>query len=617
MTDTDQDVNPRRSVPHRRLAPHTVGPAPVADTSGIDLGAGTAMAVFAEGREPALWRRPIRNPHVAAAARLVVDRARSAAGTPITALTFTDYVRFDVDGDRAAFQTSYLTRRRRLYDAAIAALLTDDAQIGAVEDLIWAVCDEYAWALPAHIRGLTTTAPEVPHDEVVDLYGAETAFALAEITTLLGERLHPLVVARAHRAIERRVLAPFRRHEWWWERIETNWSAVCAAGVGMAAMYLEATGLGAILARCNSAMDSLLAGYGDDGACPEGLSYWTYGFGHFAIYAEALRQRTEIDLWARPKARRIGAFAAEMSLGGRAVAAFSDADPLGSVSPALVALLESRDPALPNTSHALWQTDPIAGTRNWGLPARTFVWARDAEAGGDTAPLPDRWFPDAQWLIARHTADGAEVGFAAKAGCNAEPHNHNDVGSFMVAVGGEPLLSELGAGHYDRDYFDPGTRYDVPAAGSHGHSVPIIASTHQHDGEHARAVVRHVAVEPAAAALTTDLTAAYDVAGLVALTRELRFENGRLHLRDRFTASVPLLFVDRLVSYFPIGLDDDGALIRGEGAALRVRFDQVGWNAAVHELAHRDRHGDLHTVYALDLARTAVEAECVVVAEVT
>ena len=50
---------------------------------------------------------------------------------------------------------------------------------------------------------------------------------------------------------------------------------------------------------------------------------------------------------------------------------------------------------------------------------------------------------DAQWNIAHGKSGG---GMACKGGHNGEPHNHNDVGSFLYLLGGDMLLTDLGAG---------------------------------------------------------------------------------------------------------------------------------------------------------------------------
>ncbi|WP_460798022.1 heparinase II/III domain-containing protein [Microbacterium sp. GXF0217] len=577
------------------------------------LDGGTAAAVFAEARSPELWRQPIRNHRIAASAQEYLDRALADLGTPIEWPGFAVHRRFDVDGDRTEHSDIYFGIRKRLFDATIGALLSDDVPISAVEDLIWAICDEYVWALPAHIPELSSPEPSVPHDEVIDLFAAETAFALTEIAALLGDRLHPLVTARIRHEVERRVLTPFRERTWFWESVETNWSSVCAASVGIAAMYLETEGLEGILDRCTAAMDALLAGYGDDGICVEGLNYWNYGFGFFLSYAEALRQRTGIDLWEGPHRDKLAAIARyprSVSLGGRAVAAFSDAEPYGMVAPALAGLLESRD-ASTAVSREFWAA--AGWSHNWGPVIRQFVWARDAVDEVPDASASGTWYPDAEWLIVRGDAAGSTVGFAGKAGHNDEPHNHNDVGSFVLAVNGEPMLSELGMGYYDAAYFQPETRYDNLSAGAQGHSVPIIGGARQHDGRDAAAIVEEISVEDGR--LVLDLTPAYDLPGLRRVRRALTFADGTLTISDAFALEDAVEIVDRLVSLFPIALDGGAAVIRGERGAVRVTWSD-GWEPRLSDAAFLTHDGDPATAYFLDLVRTAADAECSIEARV-
>ena len=65
-------------------------------------------------------------------------------------------------------------------------------------------------------------------------------------------------------------------------------------------------------------------------------------------------------------------------------------------------------------------------------------------------------------LVCR-TADESPLVVAIKAGHNAENHNHNDIGSFILRVGHETYLSDPGPGHYDRDPRD--RRCDVRVHG--------------------------------------------------------------------------------------------------------------------------------------------------------
>ena len=76
--------------------------------------------------------------------------------------------------------------------------------------------------------------------------------------------------------------------------------------------------------------------------------------------------------------------------------------------------------------------------------------------------IRDVWFPELQVMAAR-TEDGSSRGFyvAAKGGHNAESHNHNDIGSFIVYHDGLPALPHRFDGHKDPApgrFFDPRNR---------------------------------------------------------------------------------------------------------------------------------------------------------------
>ena len=67
-------------------------------------------------------------------------------------------------------------------------------------------------------------------------------------------------------------------------------------------------------------------------------------------------------------------------------------------------------------------------------------------------------FEDSQWMISRNDT----YSFAAKGGNNGEPHNHNDVGSFMIVADDDTVpLADIGAEKYRRETFRPETRYNI------------------------------------------------------------------------------------------------------------------------------------------------------------
>lgn len=433
-------------------------------------------ALKGEPREDAPFGRALRAetfaatrraPHLQgflAELRAEAERART---TVPEELPFGMFRRFADDGDRLEFERRYFDRRRRLAGLVLSTLVDEtDAYLAALHDLLWEVCNEYTWAVPAHL-GREARPPE----ETIDLFAAETAHALAETLLLLGARLEPRVAARVRIELERRIFKPLDDPTpYRWESLPTNWAAVCAGGVGMAALALELNParLSALLTRLLRATAVFLEGYGEDGGCPEGVGYWVYGFGYYVYFAEALYAHTggALDLLegedVRDKVRRIAAFPTGVSLSGGAFANFSDAPERPQLHTGLLSRLEARlGILLPEVGEV--PSFHADACYRWGHLTRTLFWT-DPTCFHRPAPAGTRVFPDLAWVVDRHPCGGATVAFAAKGGHNGEPHNHNDVGHFILHVGGENLLADLGAGLYTRDYFGEARYRDLHTA---------------------------------------------------------------------------------------------------------------------------------------------------------
>ena len=71
---------------------------------------------------------------------------------------------------------------------------------------------------------------------------------------------------------------------------------------------------------------------------------------------------------------------------------------------------------------------------------------------------------------------------AMKGGSNAESHNHNDVGSFVVYSDGKPVLIDVGVGAYTAKTFSA-ERYTIWTMRSNYHNIPEINGTEQIAGE--------------------------------------------------------------------------------------------------------------------------------------
>src|SRR5699024_2563227 len=98
---------------------------------------------------------------------------------------------------------------------------------------------------------------------------------------------------------------------------------------------------------------------------------------------------------------------------------------------------------------------------------------------------------ESEWLISRYHLENISYGFATKGGHNDEPHNHNDIGHFILQRNGEVFLKDLGSGLYNDAYFGK-ERYSFLCNGSQGHSVPIVNGQLQEAGRSKKASIHNV-----------------------------------------------------------------------------------------------------------------------------
>jgi hypothetical protein len=137
-------------------------------------------------------------------------------------------------------------------------------------------------------------------------------------------------------------------------------------------------------------------------------------------------------------------------------------------------------------------------------------------------------------MVARQKAGSTEgLLLAAKGGHNGEHHNHQDVGSVVVAVDGVPLLVDAGQPTYTAKTFGP-ERYGIRAMQSAWHSVPAPWGLEQGTGsEFTAQVLRQPTVHQPRLELA--LGAAYGLdPGQWVRTFDLDRNTGRVTIGDRW-----------------------------------------------------------------------------------
>ena len=374
---------------------------------------------------------------------------------------------------------------------------------------------------------------------------------------LLEDRLEPLIKNRIIYEINRRVIDPFMatEHYGWWEKGNMNWTAVCMGSVANTVMLMRPElATDAFIERANASMDTFLGGFNDDGMCLEGLGYWGYGFGFFMMYADMVRKFTDgrVDFFKREKVRSVATFNQKTVLTGDCSLSFADGGAKYFYDIGRAHFLKDEYP-----DDVLVYDKKYASSSQgkFCLLLRRLIWMNEkylTEFADDTVER-EYYAADSQWFIKRN----ANYGFAAKGGHNAEPHNHNDIGTFIYAKKGRQVICDLGGGKYTRQYFAPDTRYTFLETRSGGHNVPIIDDAEQCIGKNSRAVD----AEAKDGVFTLDIAQAYRYEGLNSLKRTFVCGEDSVTLTDIIGYRGRGSIVERLVTRLKPEIVEDGKIV--------------------------------------------------------
>ena len=489
-----------------------------------------------------VWTEAALDPATVAALR---ERAKADLGAPWPVPLPHEYARYFRDGHRNTYEQAVFARQHRLSRAAVLAALTlDPLWMDEVVDGVGLLCEQSSWCWPAHDDTMRVHASMVPTvtDPFLDLGAGEVAGQLAWLDHLLGAQLDeraPGVRARIRHEVDARVLTPFQaRRDWHWLGLDGdvhNWNPWIHGNVLVAALRLvDDPGRRIALAGLAiEGIDRYVASLPTDGAIDEGYSYWWNG---------ACRTLEALDILAHATGGALDATGIEAL---RGTVAFPHRVHLGDGWYLNLADGQAR-PGAQQPWHALHRAamrygdaqarahaaahrrpgEPLAH-EEYGL-GRLLRALTDAAWNAGTqqrSPLPrDVWFASTQVLLSRRAAgSSAGLTLAVKGGHNGEHHNHNDVGSVLVALGGVPVLVDAGRPTYTAQTFGP-DRYDIWTMQSSWHNVPEILGTAQHQGPRYAARAVESTVDDDGAQLSLDLAAAYPRADIDRWRRTARLD---------------------------------------------------------------------------------------------
>ncbi len=471
---------------------------------------------------------------------------------PFPPLPATLYLGYARNGNRSNFEAVYFERRALLQNLALAECVEAKGRfLEAAADALWAICEESSWCLPAHVgaQKARTGLPDLT-EPIVDLFAGETGVTVAWTLYLLGselDRVSPQLRRRAEIELKRRILTPvFERDDFGWmalnitnrSRRPNNWTPWISASVLTTALLSEseADRRVPIVHKMLRSLDGFLRFHPADGSCDEGPGYWSRAGGSLLDCLDVLHSATggKLDVYADPLVQEMGRFIYRAHISGDYFVPIGDCVARFEPEHELVFRYGQRihDPNLKALAASGASVESILGGRFLGRQMYAVFNAAEILALAPASPplLRDVWLgsEDLQLMAARaQSGSSAGLYVAAWGGHNAQSHNHNDVGNFLVFADGQPVFVDPGAPTYTAQTFSA-KRYDIWAFQSAFHNLPTINGVMQSAGRQFAADQVVCETNDSMAQLRMNIAPAYPASAHVkSWLRTVRFNRGR------------------------------------------------------------------------------------------
>ncbi|MDN5202125.1 heparinase II/III family protein [Fulvivirgaceae bacterium BMA10] len=445
----------------------------------------------------------------------------------IPASTYLDFVR---TGSREVMQQPYRKRKKAMEALVMAELMEGKGRfLDQVVNGVWAYCEQTYWGLSAHLTMQRNGAglPDA-NDPTIDLGVGMISADLAWIHHFFRKEfddINPLISQRIKKEITDKVLTPFyTRNDFWWMGFNSdfvnNWNPWCNYNVLTCIMLIEddrdkqLAGIRKVM----KSVDQFINYYPDDGGCEEGPGYWGHAGGKLFDVLELLYKISggNITLYDHELIRNIGTYIYKAYIAHPYFINFADAGARIHTRPGMIYRYGKRIKDVNMMGFGAF----LAGKYGWKegeisegkieITLHNIFILDDILKHEPIEPLSNHfWLPDTQIMGARDNA-GTTDGFyfAAKGGYNAESHNHNDAGTFVLYYDGKPCIVDAGVGTYTKKTFS-NERYDIWTMQSQYHNLPKINGEDQRFGKQYKATNCKFSASPSNIRFSTELATAY------------------------------------------------------------------------------------------------------------
>lgn len=443
------------------------------------------------------------------------------------------YLDYKLTGTRVNYENLQNERRKMLANLVAGELIESKGKyIPQIVNGLWLILEESTWVAPAHIV-VQKEGADLPNIEnpYIDLSASRTALTVATIYHMLAPKLagySKVINGRILNELNRRVFDPYLKYDnFWWMGFKgnsvNNWNTYINANSLQAALLVLKPGknLDTLAAKFLRSTDNFINQYPEDGGCDEGPSYWDMAGGRLIHLMTVLNQASENRLSWKDKEllHKIGSYTYKMHIADRYVVNFADAFSKYGQNPESVYQYGEmfNDDRLKNYAAFLFDSSnkQVSSDDISDFLGIANVY-QDLKSTPTKAPYPlYAALPNLQVFNARAQAGETKgLFFAAKGGNNAESHNHNDLGNFIVYSDGKPVIIDVGVGVYTSKTFS-NKRYELWNVQSQWHNCPTINGVQQQDGKQYMATNFRFSSTNNLASVSMDIAHAYPAAAAI------------------------------------------------------------------------------------------------------
>ena len=491
--------------------------------------------------------------------RAVVSEGEKQRGKDWSVIHLGDYIRFYKDGNRISYEDKSFSRRKKLSALVLAECVQNKGVfLDDIMDGLYLILEESSWCHPAHnshVRDAQPTNVPDTSQPVIDLFAAETGAVVGLCEYLLRpvlESINSIIPNYIGKNIRERLIVPYLTENYWWMYDENekaiNWTPWITQNI-LLSVFTRPAGavskeeLDDIIKKAAKSADYFIDSYGDDGCCEEGALYYShaglclYGILHILDVTSDNAFKAAFE---NEKIHNIASYIRKIYVDDGYYINYADCPAKAGNRTAREYLFGKAvgDMAL----CALAADDYRVG--DWDVRLLTDennLWYRLLQIMchdeimrfrmGTGIEENDVFFDSAQLMITRND----KFVLAAKAGNNADSHNHNDVGSVTLYKFGKPFLIDLGVETYSAKTFSD-KRYEIWTMQSVYHNLPTFYDGHETITERAgeKFAAKDVVYDSENHKLSMDIAPAFGSRNIFSYVRTVSLRGETVFIDDEY-----------------------------------------------------------------------------------